>query len=266
MTPPEPPGPTPDLTGPAREVGAAFAGLDLTLATAESCTGGMVAAALSSIPGSSAYFLGGIVAYANPVKVALLGVSETVLHAHGAVSAETAMAMAEGARDRLGADIAVSVTGIAGPSGGTATKPVGLVYLGLADPGGTRADAHQWRGGRGAIRRSAAAAALAAVVAAARGGTGEMPRVAGESRPPPEPTRQDVVPDVRAAFSGDGEIAPLTFRWQGRDQAVAQVGGEGRAGGRRVFTVMTPEARMFELELDPRTLIWSVRPVGPTAI
>ena len=91
----------------------------LTLATAESCTGGLVAVRLTSVPGSSAVFLGGIVAYANEVKESLLGVPAEVLAAYGAVSAETAVAMAHGARERLGADLAVSVTGIAGPGGGT---------------------------------------------------------------------------------------------------------------------------------------------------
>ena len=101
----------------------------LTLATAESCTGGLVAARLTSVPGSSDVFLGGVVSYANEVKTAALGVPEDVLAAHGAVSAETAAAMAEGARRRLDADVAVAVTGIAGPGGGSDEKPVGLVYV-----------------------------------------------------------------------------------------------------------------------------------------
>jgi nicotinamide-nucleotide amidase len=101
----------------------------LTLATAESCTGGMVAARLTSVPGSSAVFRGGIVAYADEVKRELLGVSPQTLAEHGAVSEETASEMAEGARRALDADLAVAVTGIAGPGGGSDEKPVGLVYL-----------------------------------------------------------------------------------------------------------------------------------------
>ena len=101
----------------------------LRLATAESCTGGLVAARLTSVPGSSASFVGGVVAYADEVKRSELDVPEALLAEHGAVSAEVAEAMAEGARRRLGADVAVAVTGVAGPGGGTPEKPVGLVYL-----------------------------------------------------------------------------------------------------------------------------------------
>lgn len=103
----------------------------VTVATAESCTGGLVAATITAVPGSSGYFLGTIVTYADEAKVALLGVPETTLAAHGAVSAQVAMAMASGARGRLRASVAVSVTGVAGPDGGTAAKPVGLTYVGL---------------------------------------------------------------------------------------------------------------------------------------
>ena len=108
----------------------------LRLATAESCTGGMVAARLTSVPGSSASFVGGVVAYADEVKRSELDVPEELLAEHGAVSAEVAAAMAEGARQRLGADVAVAVTGVAGPGGGTPEKPVGRVYLHAAGPDG----------------------------------------------------------------------------------------------------------------------------------
>jgi nicotinamide-nucleotide amidase len=132
----------------------------LTLATAESCTGGMVAERLTSVPGSSDVFLGAVVAYANEIKEAELGVPAEVLAKHGAVSAEAAAAMAAGARDRLGADVAVSVTGIAGPDGGTAEKPVGLVYLHVEGPEGGRGVDFLFPGDRGSIRRRATATAL----------------------------------------------------------------------------------------------------------
>ena len=103
-----------------------------TLATAESCTGGLIAHMLTALPGVSPYYPGGVVSYANQAKVELLGVPPALLEAHGAVSPEVAEAMAEGVRQRLGADLGLSVTGIAGPTGGTPAKPVGLVYLGLA--------------------------------------------------------------------------------------------------------------------------------------
>jgi competence/damage-inducible protein CinA-like protein len=132
----------------------------LTLATAESCTGGMVAERLTSVPGSSQVFVGGAVAYADEVKAAALGVPPEVLERHGAVSAETAAAMASGARSRLGADVAVAVTGIAGPDGGSDEKPVGLVYLHAESPTGSHSVDFVFPGDREGIRRRAAVTAL----------------------------------------------------------------------------------------------------------
>jgi nicotinamide-nucleotide amidase len=109
-----------------------------TIATAESCSGGQVAQRLTAIPGISASFLGGAVTYSNESKTVLLGVPSDLIAAHGAVSPEVAAAMAEGARTRLGATIAVSTTGVAGPGGGSPEKPVGLVYLGLSTAAGTQ--------------------------------------------------------------------------------------------------------------------------------
>jgi nicotinamide-nucleotide amidase len=131
-----------------------------TLATAESCTGGMVAARLTSVPGSSDVFLGGIVSYADSVKVAELGVPEELLREHGAVSAKAAAAMAGGARTRLAADVAVAVTGVAGPGGGTDRKPVGLVYLHAAGPGGERSGSFSFPSDRATVRSRATVAAL----------------------------------------------------------------------------------------------------------
>jgi nicotinamide-nucleotide amidase len=132
----------------------------LTLATAESCTGGLVAARLTAVPGSSEAFVGGVVAYSNEVKAGELGVPEAVLERHGAVSAEAAEAMAAGARERLGADVAVSVTGVAGPGGGTPEKPVGLVFLHAEGPDGSLARRLDFPGDRDANRGRATAAAL----------------------------------------------------------------------------------------------------------
>lgn len=110
-----------------------------TVATAESCTGGLVAHRLTNVSGSSDYFLGSVVAYANPVKVNVLGVDSTVLETHGAVSEPVARQMARGVRERLGADVGVATTGIAGPTGGTPEKPVGTIWIGYADASGTEA-------------------------------------------------------------------------------------------------------------------------------
>jgi competence/damage-inducible protein CinA-like protein len=132
----------------------------LRLATAESCTGGLVAARITGVPGSSAAFVGGVVSYSNEVKRDELGVSEKLLEEHGAVSAEVAAAMAEGARSRLGAEVAVSVTGIAGPGGGTPDKPVGRVHLHAAGPDGSLARILDISGEREQIRVRATVTAL----------------------------------------------------------------------------------------------------------
>jgi len=132
----------------------------LTLATAESETGGIVASRLTSIPGASDVFVGGVVAYANSVKEAQLGVPAVLLEAKGAVSADVAEAMARGARERLGADVAVAVTGVAGPGGGTPEKPVGLVYLHAEGPDGGVAREFTFPGDRGSIRARSAVMAL----------------------------------------------------------------------------------------------------------
>ncbi len=131
-----------------------------SLATAESCTGGLVAAALTAIPGASDVFLGGAVSYANEAKEGLLGVPADVLAAHGAVSEQAARAMAEGARSALRADVAVAVTGIAGPGGGTPEKPVGLVHIAVASPEETVVSELRFSGDREEIRLRAATLSL----------------------------------------------------------------------------------------------------------
>lgn len=134
----------------------------LTLGCAESCTGGLVSACLTAVPGSSDVVRGGVVSYAIPVKRAVLGVSAEVLDdpALGAVSAECAGQMAEGARRTLGCDLAVSVTGIAGPGGAEPGKPVGTVWFGLAGAHGTRSELRRLEGDRAEVRRRAVAFAL----------------------------------------------------------------------------------------------------------
>jgi nicotinamide-nucleotide amidase len=132
----------------------------LTLGSAESCTGGMVAERLTSVPGSSDVFVGAVVAYSDDVKARELGVPQEVLERNGAVSAETAAAMAAGARQRLGTDVAVAVTGIAGPGGGSDEKPVGLVFLHAEGPAGSRSADFVFPGDRGSVRRRAAVTAL----------------------------------------------------------------------------------------------------------
>ena len=135
-------------------------GRGITVATAESCTGGLLAHLLTEIPGSSGYVRGGIVAYADDVKVAVLGVPPEVIAAHGAVSAQVAVAMAEGARTRLGADLAVAITGVAGPGGGTEAKPVGLAYVAVAGRGPAEVRRCHWTGDRHVNKRESAREAI----------------------------------------------------------------------------------------------------------
>ena len=144
----------------ARETIDVLAAQQLMAVTAESCTGGLISAAISAVPGSSSVLHGGFVTYANAAKVAMLGVSEAVIASVGAVSREVAGAMAAGARARSGADLAVSVTGIAGPDGGPEDKPVGLVWFGLEGPSGGRQERVVFAGDRAAVRRQAALHAL----------------------------------------------------------------------------------------------------------
>ena len=132
----------------------------MTCATAESCTGGGIGAAITSISGASAVYKGGIISYANEAKENLLGVKSEILAQHGAVSPETAAQMAQGARQRLKVDLAVSVTGVAGPTGGTPEKPVGLVWFGIASARGTFTEKHIFAGDRAAIRAATAEQAM----------------------------------------------------------------------------------------------------------
>jgi nicotinamide-nucleotide amidase len=132
----------------------------LTLALAESCTGGLVGHRITDVPGSSAYLLGGIVAYSYAAKELLLGVRHDTLYDHGAVSAETAVEMARGARRVLGADIGISVTGIAGPGGGMPGKPVGLVYICLSARDAERVEKYVWKQDRAGNKWASSEAAL----------------------------------------------------------------------------------------------------------
>ena len=148
------------LVGLAERLQGVCLGRGLTVALAESCTGGLVADAITDVAGSSGYFVGGVVSYSNEAKQQLLGVPEAILAAHGAVSAQVARAMAEGARGRFGVAVAASVTGIAGPDGGSDAKPVGLTYVAVADESGVDVRRHLWSGDRAANKVSSAAAVL----------------------------------------------------------------------------------------------------------
>jgi nicotinamide-nucleotide amidase len=149
----------------AKLLGEALSASGKTLAVAESCTAGLLGGAITSIPGSSLYFSGGVIAYADSAKVSLLGVPPGLISAHGAVSREVALAMAEGALALFRTDLAISVTGIAGPGGGSRWKPAGTVWVAVVASGGVR-HAHRFRfpGGREAVRRETVRASLGAAI------------------------------------------------------------------------------------------------------
>lgn len=132
----------------------------LTLSVAESCTGGLITHRLTNVPGSSNYLLGGVVAYSYDAKERVLGVRHDTLYEHGAVSQETALEMARGVRRLLGSDVALAVTGIAGPSGGTPEKPVGLVYIALSARDFERCERYVWSGDRLQNKQQSSEAAL----------------------------------------------------------------------------------------------------------
>ncbi len=150
-----------DLLDLAKDVLVTAKAVDKRIVTAESCTGGLISGCLTAIPGSSSVFEGGFVTYSDEAKVSFLGVPRDAISAHGAVSDIVASAMAEGALAQCRADIAISITGIAGPEGGTKAKPVGLVYMALAQTGrDALVKRYVFAGTRTDVRRAAVGAAL----------------------------------------------------------------------------------------------------------
>lgn len=157
----------------AEAVGQALTARGWMLGCAESCTGGLLASVLTDAAGASAWFSGGVVAYANAVKRDVLGVSQPVLEAKGAVSREAVLAMARGARGVLRADVSVAISGIAGPSGGTPQKPVGTVWMAWEGPDGVEVKRFHFAGDRLAVKRLAVREAMAGVLAVAAVGPGQ---------------------------------------------------------------------------------------------
>jgi PncC family amidohydrolase len=149
-----------ELVALAARLGERSLATAVHVATVESCTGGLIGHAITDVPGSSAYYLGGFVTYSDEAKRTMVGVPAEVLEAHGAVSAQTALAMAAGGRERTGAEIGISVTGIAGPDGGSPAKPVGLTYVAVVDAAGSEVRRFVWSGSRAENKRASAMAAL----------------------------------------------------------------------------------------------------------
>jgi PncC family amidohydrolase len=221
-----------------------------TLATAESCTGGLIGSLITDVPGSSDYFVGGILAYSNTIKQSLLGVRAETLARHGAVSAQTAAEMAEGARRVLAADVALSATGIAGPGGGTPDKPVGLVWIGLATPAGTSTHRFVWAGDRATNKQLSAEAALRLLVEHLQ-----------QPEPTPIPSRRPPLrepAEVEAAFSTDGKALVRAFTWKSRKLPVVSQGRQSaNADGIRVLVMSTRE-RVYELWFERASARWFV--------
>ncbi|MGD8605179.1 MAG: CinA family protein [Anaerolineales bacterium] len=153
----------------SRKLGHILRERGLTLGVAESCTGGLLGHTLTNVPGSSDYFKGGIVAYANPIKHRLLQVQESTLDQHGAVSQETALAMARGVRSVLAVDVAAAITGVAGPGGGTPEKPVGTVWIAVSHAGGETSKLFHLPGDRMQVKRASAQAAIEMLLHALEG-------------------------------------------------------------------------------------------------
>ncbi|MEP6638386.1 MAG: CinA family protein [Chloroflexota bacterium] len=174
-----------ELADLARRLGARCRALGILVATVESCTGGLVGHLITEVPGSSAHYLGGFVTYSDELKREAVGVPRDVLAAHGAVSAQVAVAMATGCRERTGADLAVSVTGIAGPDGGSPSKPVGLTYVAVADGEGVAVRRLVWTGDRAENKRRSAGAALELLLERIEAGATSSD--AADASPAPDP-------------------------------------------------------------------------------
>ena len=237
--------------GVETELGKLLSARGMTLATAESSTGGLVAHCITSVSGSSGYYLGGFVTYSNEAKETLLGVDRETLIAHGAVSEETAREMARGARERLGADLGIATTGIAGPSGGTEDKPVGLVYVALSAADAEICQRHVWQGDRAANNEQSAEAVLRLIQVYLQ-----------------ERRQRGVVEFVNEAVSvetrlrRDGTERPQAFVWRGRRFPITSWGREGTTtrDGRacHYHLVQTPDLESWELCRDTETGAWTL--------
>ena len=213
----------------------------LSLAVAESCTGGLVSHRITNVAGSSDYYRGSVTAYARDIKEMLLGVRSETLAEHGAVSEQTAREMARGVRHAMGADIGVSVTGIAGPTGGSVGKPVGLVHIALVAADGEWVERHVWEGNRKANKAQSADAALDLLRRYLEGGF----------------VRNELAV-VEACFDTTGEITPRRFEWQGKLHVVEGVGRRWTEGGETCFNVIAMGGRLYQLRLNRVTLRWSI--------
>jgi PncC family amidohydrolase len=227
--------------------------LHWTLAVAESCTGGLVGHRLTNIPGSSAYFLGGIIAYAYEVKVKFLDVRQETLELHGAVSQETVLEMARGVRQRFQANIGLSISGIAGPEGGSPEKPVGLVWIGLSAENLEQAANFHWQGDRLQVKEQSANQALEILIAYLKA-HGRLKKA------------EEV--QVSCRFDLQGGLHPINFVHQGVQFQVRSIGRQWVDEAGKHVLVMDQTDQVHELLFMPHSSRWLLFPVGkqfPTA-
>lgn len=225
----------------AEEIGQLLRRGKRSLAVAESCTGGLLGYLITSVPGSSDYFLGGIIAYSNAAKISALGVTPQTLDTHGAVSQATALAMADGARVRFESDFALSITGIAGPGGGLEGKPVGLTWIGLSSTRGSQAREHLFDHDRSGNQHAAAQAALQLLA-------DEL------ARQPPGPGAVE----VRGQAGGYPHVT--AFEWQGTRYTVTETGRRWEDSGRLYQLVRTSPPGVFELSCSEASGDWELKP------
>ncbi len=238
------------------ELGRHLDSQHLTIALAESCTGGLLASILTDIPGSSHYVMGGVVSYSNFAKMKVLGVRAGTLEAHGAVSPETAREMARGARALLETDVALAITGIAGPGGGTPEKPVGLVYLHLAAADVDWGEMHVWPHDRVGNKQATVAAALRLALRYVKERSVRVdPKPQGAPEPP------TVL--VEASWRG-GSWRPEAVWLEGRRKTVAGMGRQERTPeGAWIMTVEFGDGGRAELMADPAGGVWRLRRYWP---
>jgi len=270
----------------AQTVGEMLVNGRLKLAVAESCTGGLLGGAITIVPGSSAYFEGGVIAYSYEAKMRLLGVPAQILEEYGAVSPATAKYMANSVRQSIGADLGLAITGIAGPAGATPAKPVGLVYIALSSQQGTDCREFRWSGNRQENREWSVRAALQMLhqyllsphPSAEMGNRPDANVLPCDASEPPtsdhcreastecRPVRgrnlrgEGKPIQVRAYFEPKRPPLPLAFKVQGQWLDVASVGrtwstGEGREAIHH-YTVDTASGAIFELAFDPEQMRW----------
>jgi len=226
------------------QVGVLLKRLSLRLAVAESCTGGLVGHRLTNVPGSSAYYLGSITAYAYEVKIHLLGVQQKTLELYGAVSKETVLEMATGVRKVMGADIGISISGVAGPDGGSPEKPVGLVWIGLSTDRTETAWKHLWQGDRLKIKEQSVQQALQNLV-------NYLDQI--------EKHRQAEFVDVTVRFNREGMIEPVDFTLREQRIRIDSTGRQWEDAVGRHILVMDLASQVYELVFTPSEGKWSVK-------